>query len=165
MNIITIEDHHGQLVVDSRLIAEELDIQHKNFLETIGKYLDVIQHAFGSVAFETRLVKRPQGGTYEEKWAWLNEDQSLLVMSFSRNTPPVVKCKVALVKGFSEAKRKLENLRSQTQPQPQTPPSPPQPQPLPGNLMSADLTSDDEYYQQLKAIACDELKWKYRYRG
>ena len=35
---LTVQDHQGVLVVDSRLIAERLGIQHESFLKTIRKY-------------------------------------------------------------------------------------------------------------------------------
>lgn len=83
MNMITIADHHGHLVVDSRLIAEELEIQHKNFLETLTKHLEIIQDAFGPVAFETRRVIRTNG-SYQERWALLTENQLRFVLARCR---------------------------------------------------------------------------------
>lgn len=38
MSNLSVIDCEGLLVVDSRLIAEELGIQHKNFLATLDKY-------------------------------------------------------------------------------------------------------------------------------
>lgn len=52
-----------------------------------------------------------------------------------------------------------QNPVAQPQPQPQTPPSSPA---LPSFTTTADLTPDDEHYQRLKAIACDEIKWRFR---
>lgn len=52
-----------------------------------------------------------------------------------------------------------QNPVQRSQPQPQTPPSPPT---LPGFTTSADLTPYDEHYQRLKAIACDEIRWRFR---
>lgn len=157
------DDHHGQLVVDSRLIAEQLDIEHKSFLQTVTKHLDTIQQAFGSVAFEMREFKTKQGNTSTERWAWLNEDQATLVMTFSRNTPKVIECKVALVKGFSEAKEKLANTRVQNQVVPPTPKPKPQ-NILPPSLMEADLSSEDQTYQYLKELGKREIQRKF-YHG
>ena len=61
------------------------------------------------MAFKTRLVKRPQGGSYEERWCFLTEDQALYVMTLSRNSDRVRECKRKLVKGFSAARKELEN--------------------------------------------------------
>ena len=41
------------LVVDSRLVAEELGIQHKSFKETIRENLDDIEKEYGKVTLET----------------------------------------------------------------------------------------------------------------
>ncbi len=100
------------LVVDSRLIAKELDIQHKNLLATIDKYFKEIENDFGTVALKTRLVKRPQGGSYEERWYLLTEEQALYIMTLSKNTDRVRQCKRKLVKGFSAARKQLENQSS-----------------------------------------------------
>ena len=98
MSNLTAINRDGVLVVDSRLIAEELNIRHKNFLATIDKYNPKMASSpkLGPAAFETRLVKRPQGGTYEERWSWLTEPQATFVMTLSRNTEQVINCKLAL---------------------------------------------------------------------
>ena len=81
---IEIVSQNDCLVVDSRLIADELGIEHATLLKTIKKYLTEIQE-FGSLAFENKKLKRPQGGTYITNWCLLNEKQSQFVISKSRN--------------------------------------------------------------------------------
>lgn len=76
---IVVQVHRNILVVDSRLIAQDLGIKHKNFLETLNKYLSEIEEDWGRVAFETRVVKLPQGGSYKETWALLSEEQATLL--------------------------------------------------------------------------------------
>ncbi|MBD2018784.1 Rha family transcriptional regulator [Leptolyngbya sp. FACHB-36] len=98
----------GALVVDSRLIAEGLGIEHKNFLATLDKFLSKIEGAFGAVAFETREFKTKQGNTSTERIAFLTEDQATFVSTLSRNTPQVVQFKIDLVKAFSAARRQLQ---------------------------------------------------------
>lgn len=94
----------GALVVDSRLIAQELAVTHKSFMETIRKYETETEQAFGILRFETEEIKgRGQPG----KFAYLTEDQATFLMTLSRNTPEVVRCKVLLVAQFSEAKKLL----------------------------------------------------------
>jgi phage regulator Rha-like protein len=97
------------LVVDSRLIAEELDIEHRALRQTIEKYLTELQE-FGVVTFE--MSKPPEGsqGGRPERFCYLNEDQSIFVMTLSRNTEKVVKCKANLVKAFKQAKERLEAI-------------------------------------------------------
>lgn len=67
-SLIQVSTQDDQLVVDSRLIAAQLQIQHKNFLATIEKYSArmTANPCLKPVAFETRVVKRSQGGSYEE---------------------------------------------------------------------------------------------------
>ena len=38
MSNLTVEKRDGVLVVDSRLVADSLDIAHKNLLATVDKY-------------------------------------------------------------------------------------------------------------------------------
>lgn len=83
---LTIIERQGELVVDSRLVAEALGIQHKNFLATIDKYRqDTESEGFTPIAFEVRKVKLPQGGSYKERWAWLTETQLKTLIARSRN--------------------------------------------------------------------------------
>ena len=110
---IVVHVHRNVLVVDSRLIAQDLGIKHKNFLETLNKYLSEIEEDWGRVAFETRVVKLPQGGSYKETWALLSEEQATLLMTYSRNTKRVRQCKRNLVKAFSHAKKGQPSVTSQ----------------------------------------------------
>lgn len=119
----------GALVVDSRLIAQELDIEHESFMETVRKYQSNVEQAFGFLRFQTGEIK---GRGQPEKFVYLTEDQATFLMTLSRNTPNVVQCKVLLVSKFSAAKqllreqgyyrvphtsvyiRRLENIRDHT---------------------------------------------------
>ena len=112
MTNLSINDRNGVLVVDSRLVADSLLIKHKNFLATIEKYLSQIESSFGAVAFETREFKTKQGNRSVERYAYLTEEQSIFLMTLSRNTERVVECKIQLVKAFSEAKKLLEKTRA-----------------------------------------------------
>ena len=105
MAILDITTQNDTLVVDSRLIAEDLGIQHKNLLQTITKYLDRLERKT-PVAFKTDVVKRPQGGTYETPYCFLNESQATLLMTFSRNSDRVLDCKENLVDAFTAAKNR-----------------------------------------------------------
>lgn len=92
----------GEIVVDSRLIAERLKIEHDNFLQTIQNYQSQIEQAFGILLFQTG---KKEGRGRPPKFALLTEDQATFVMTLSRNTPEVVQCKLDLVKSFSAAKQ------------------------------------------------------------
>lgn len=104
-NLAVIE-HQGQHVVDSRLIAAELDIAHKSFIRTIKKYSTELQ-AFGQLGFEIATVTNSVGAVNQVTFCYLNEDQATFVMTLSRNTDKVVQCKMNLVQAFKEARQKV----------------------------------------------------------
>jgi len=108
-NLIKIENVNDVLCVDSRIIAQELGVQHKNFLETIDTYLSIIEKEFGRVTFET-LPFKTAGGVQYQRVAFLTEDQSIFAGTLSRNSEQVVRFKVRLVKAFSEARKALDSL-------------------------------------------------------
>jgi phage regulator Rha-like protein len=100
MSTLTVIERGSLLVIDSRLIADYLEVAHKNVLGTLDKYKQRIESAFGIIAFETRKSERGRA----ERFAWLTEEQSTFLMTLSRNTDKVVSCKLELVKVFSRAK-------------------------------------------------------------
>ena len=102
----------GELYVDSRLIAERLGIEHRNFLETLDTYETRIEKAFGVLRFETAKPKGPQGGR-PARYGLLYEDQATFVMTLSRNSPEVVQAKLDLVTAFSRAKELLARRQGQ----------------------------------------------------
>lgn len=95
----------GALVVDSRLVAQRLGIEHENLMSTLNKYRTQLEQAFGGLRFETGVPEKPSGNP--PKFVFLTEDQATFLMTLSRNSPEVVQCKLELVKQFSEAKRVL----------------------------------------------------------
>jgi phage regulator Rha-like protein len=111
MSNITVVEIAGELVVDSRIIAEQLGIKHKTFLENIRTHKATIEANFGKVPFqtapdsadsevsplETAKPHEDSPGGRPEVFAYLNEAQSTFVMTLSRNTSQVIKCKVGLV--------------------------------------------------------------------
>lgn len=92
----------GFLVVDSRLIAERLGIEHESFIVSIKKYQTQAEQAFGIIRFEIGEI---QGRGRPSEYAFLTEEQATFYMTLSRNTPEVVQCKIELVQKFIEAKR------------------------------------------------------------
>lgn len=107
--MIAIAQHEGTLVVDSRLIADELGIQHKNVLATIKKYVDEIQD-FGHLAFQTETVSNTVGAKNAVVFCYLNEDQATYLMTLSKNTDKVRECKRTLVKAFRDAKQVIKTV-------------------------------------------------------
>ena len=105
MSAIVVVENDGELVVDSRLVAQDLGIEHESFMETIYEYQSETEEAFGFLRFETGKIS---GRGRPPKYALLTEDQATFLMTLSRNTPEVVRCKINLVKAFSKAKELLK---------------------------------------------------------
>lgn len=103
-NILQVIDRLGKLVVDSRLVAEALGIDHHNFLATLYEYQTEAEQAFGVYLFETDKPKNGSKGGRPTKYVLLTEDQATFLMTLSRNTEAVVKCKTNLIKAFRQAK-------------------------------------------------------------
>ena len=91
-------------VIDSRLVAKALGIQHKSFMETIHKYQSEIE-AFSSLPFQTEVKKKKVGAT-REKFCYLSEDQAIFIGTLSRNTQKVIAFKAHLVKSFAIARQR-----------------------------------------------------------
>lgn len=96
----------------SLIIAERLDIQHKNILHNIDKFSKELQ-TINPLAFETRKGEPlPQGGySKSTRYALLTEEQAAFVITLSRNTPKVVEFKLALTKAFFEAREALNKSK------------------------------------------------------
>lgn len=101
-NIIELSQVKNEARVDSRMLAEHIGIQHKNVLATIDSQISRFER-FGPIAFKTRKGEAlPQGGFAKPtRYALLNEDQSYLLLTFSKNTDRVADLKVELVMAFS----------------------------------------------------------------
>jgi phage regulator Rha-like protein len=107
---LAVVEQNGELVVDSRLIADRLGIDHKPMLRMVEKYLTEFQ-GFGALRFENAAITGPVSGkTYQQRFCWLNENQATFLMSLSRNTAQVIECKVQLVAAFSAAKKLIKTV-------------------------------------------------------
>jgi phage regulator Rha-like protein len=104
-NTFPVTTLEGVQVVDSRLIATELGIDHNNFMANLKEHQIVVE-SFGSLLFETEVRKRNVGAT-TAKFAYLNEDQALFMGTLSKNSPAVVEFKRKLVASFSQARQTL----------------------------------------------------------
>lgn len=89
--------HHNEPMTTSLAIAEGTENTHQAILKMVKTYVAQLQE-FGEVGFQIRL--NPQGSPTE--FAFLNEQQATLLITFLRNSDIVVRFKVALVKAFYE---------------------------------------------------------------
>jgi len=73
----------------------------------VDRYADEIR-GFGQLPFQKEVGKRRQGGGNPERFALLNEDQALFLLTLSRNTDRVVALKAQLVRAFRAARKAAE---------------------------------------------------------
>lgn len=89
--------HHNEPMTTSLAVAEGTENTHQAIMKMVKTYVSQLQE-FGEVGFQIRL--NPQGSPTE--FAFLNEPQATLLITFLRNSEIVVRFKVALVKAFYE---------------------------------------------------------------
>ena len=101
--------HNGTPTTTSVTIAEGTKRSHKNILELIRKYQPDLEE-FGSLAFQTRVMREDGRGGQKTEIAILNERQATLVMTYMRNTPTVREFKKRLVMEFYKLAEAQANL-------------------------------------------------------
>jgi phage regulator Rha-like protein len=107
-NLFPIQLHEGVHVVDSRLIADALGIDHQNFFATVRKYENDVKTHFGVCLFETDIPKKGTKGGQPQKYALLTENQATFLATLSRNTNEVVAFKAKLILSFAEARKQIQ---------------------------------------------------------
>ena len=106
-----IKEQNGVLLVDSRLLAQELGIQHRSFYQKlILKYQQEIEEDWGFLRFEIAKIAEASQRGRPEKYAYLTEQQSYLILTYSKNTVQARQCKRNLVKAFDEAKKLIQEV-------------------------------------------------------
>lgn len=88
---------------DSRLLARQMGKKHPSLFELVKDYRADFEE-LGKVRFETGASPGSKTGQ-TERFALLNEDQSYLLLTYTRNTQRTRQLKVRLVKAFGEARR------------------------------------------------------------
>lgn len=89
----------------SKLVAEHGKVRHKNTLDLIRVHEDDLKE-FGRLAVESRPLKT-KGGIQSETVYHLNEQQATLLITFMKNSKPVVQFKKNLVKQFYVMQKEL----------------------------------------------------------
>lgn len=103
MTNLTIQTINSTLVVDSRLIASELGIEHRALKQLVRGY-EADFEQFGNINISNVDIIGP--GKPENIY-YLNEDQAYLLLTFVKNTPEARQAKVNLVKAFKAAREAL----------------------------------------------------------
>lgn len=98
----------GEVLVDSRIVAKGVSVQHENFMQTIYTYQTELEE-FGIIRFETGKIK---GRGRPEKYALLNRNQIGVATSLTRNTKEVVRFKVDLFKAIDAMEQHILNLQA-----------------------------------------------------
>lgn len=102
-------DRNATLVVDSRLITEVLGVGHGPWItNVVKKYQSEIEEDFGAIHFKNGFNGVGSNGGKAEVYALLTEDQSMCLMTYSKNTDQVRAAKRNLVKSFAKAKGLLQ---------------------------------------------------------
>jgi len=117
MQLVT-TTNDGQPVTTSLAIAQGTEIQHKNVMETVRRYITDLQD-FGRVAFETRPFATA-GGTQQREVALLNERQATLLLSYMRNSEIIRDFKKQLVREFYRMAEALRQRQASHPAIPQT---------------------------------------------
>lgn len=107
----------GEARASSEVIAHGVEQSHASVIKLIRRYLAEFE-TFGRVGFEIRSFET-RGGPQQREFAMLNEQQATLLIAFMRNSPKVIKFKIALVKEFfrmrDELGRREQSLWKQMQ--------------------------------------------------
>ncbi len=103
MTDLQVIEKDGEMLADSRDVAEKLGIEHRSLIRSINANIIDIK-GFGILRFEIAEIK---GRGQPEKYALLNEDQALFVGTLCRNSKEVVAYKAWLVRGFQAARKML----------------------------------------------------------
>lgn len=89
--------------VDSRALARLFGNHHRNVMVLIQKHAEQFKK-FGHLLFETQVGERKQGGGKAERYARLNEDQAIYLLTLAKNNDRVVPLKAELVAAFRMAR-------------------------------------------------------------
>jgi phage regulator Rha-like protein len=82
---LEIQNLNGIQVIDSRIIAKDLNINHKSLMETIRAYQKDLED-LGTLPFETAVSKHSTGAS-KSVFCYLDELQAHLLVTLSRNFP------------------------------------------------------------------------------
>lgn len=107
----------GELVTTSLAIAEGTRVEHKAVIQLARKYLEDLEE-FGPITFEMRMGEPlPQGGFGRAtEFAFLNEPQSTLLLTYMRNSDIVRGFKKALVRAFFDLRDSAANMAANSAP-------------------------------------------------
>lgn len=92
-------------------LAGHLHNKHRGVMALVNRYREQFAR-FGQLTFKKAVGDRQQGGGNPERFALLNENQALFLLSLSRNSERVVELKACLIEAFARARRAAEMHQS-----------------------------------------------------
>lgn len=104
-----VELHHAEPMTTSLVVAQGVAMDHASVIKLVRNHVEHLED-FGPVGFQIRLGSPlPQGGRgASTEFAWLNEGQSLFLLTLMRNSPVVVEFKKALIRAFLELRARAQ---------------------------------------------------------
>ena len=96
-----VQEKEGKLLVSSLVVAENVEYEHSSVIRLIRDNKSDLEE-FGALGFE---IQKSNGRPTE--YALLNENQSMLIMTYLRNNDITKRFKINLIKAFSLMKQKL----------------------------------------------------------
>ena len=96
-------EHKREARLDSRLLAEQAAIRHKNLMKLIRDHADHLR-MLGSLPFQTAARKRSKGGGVQDRYVLLNEAQFDLLMRHvrGRDAERINALKLSVTLAFSQ---------------------------------------------------------------
>jgi phage regulator Rha-like protein len=108
MEIEFVEHKGGEPVVDSRIVAKKLGIDHSDWLNNVIK-----KKEYATVGCDEGFGYPREDKDVGTDFVWLTENQLFWYATLiENNTPEVVDFKCQLVKSFFSAKAEIENRLS-----------------------------------------------------
>ena len=107
-NGVQIAIYKNEPRISHKVIAEALGVEGRSQYRTITEFQSDFEE-FGKVRFENT----PSPSGQRENIAYLNEDQSYLLLTYSRNTAKARRAKIQLVKAFKAARDLVQQRKGQ----------------------------------------------------
>ena len=115
-DLIKIEDKEGELRVSSTILSEELGVEHRATFQIIKKYQKRLEK-YGRVSFEM-IPFETAGGLQNTNVCYLNERQSIFLVTLSKNSEKAVDLKQKLTDSYHFYKSKKEEEETKLIPAP-----------------------------------------------
>ena len=106
-----VEIKGSEPITSTLVIAKGMKVDHRAMMVLVDKYEEVLKD-FGVVTFEMLKPKSKKGGR-PTRIAWINEGQTVFLISLMRNSKVVVRFKKELTKEFFRQRRLIAQLLTQ----------------------------------------------------